>query len=346
MPKKAASTEPTEGKLSMLAAVVAKLNKEFGSGVVRLGSDDYLKVDRIPTGSYVLDFITGGGIPRGRITEIYGQYSACKTYLAWQIVVQIQKMFTGVVLYVNLEDTFDSEHVQRIGVDLSRVVVMRPNVAEDAVNMTYAALKEGVFDAIIVDSIAALLPKAEAEADAEKDQMGRMGKLTSAMMRKMVNGNTNKTTIILINQERDKLGVMWGEKSAPTGGRAIPYYASQRIQMRRGKALKTKKGGEDVFMGREVHIKLEKDKVGPNEQLTTKTIYLVKRRRFDLEEELLTVGGLLGAVRKVKGGVTVLDHSFRGRDAAKAGLRDDKALRKALTKVIKTAIADPERKTA
>jgi len=314
--------------------IVKSLNKEFGKQVLFSGSDERFKIKRIPTGSYAIDYITGGGIAEGRITEFYGNYSTGKSRLAIKIMAWIQKNRGKAVLYVNVEDTFDERYARRMGLDIQNLVVFRPEVGEDVVNFVYRCLKEDAFGCIVVDSLAALLPAAEANNDAEKDRMGLAGKLTSALMRKLNAGNTNGATIILINQVRDKIGVMWGKKETTPGGRAASFFASQRFELRRGETLKEGKGKDAVAVGRVIHVLLEKDKTGPNEQRSASFHYYFKKMGIDGEQELLDLGRVTGVLRVQRAIIQYAGQTYQGAEKFKEALRQNQDLKKKLWKQI------------
>jgi recombination protein RecA len=309
--KQTTQDAPTVDAKQQAREVVDALNKVFGKNTLRLASDNMFTIKRISTGSYTLDSILGGGVAQGRIIEFYGNYSTCKTLLALSIIKSIQKINKRLCLYINVEDTFDPIFAKKIGVDLDLLVIQHPQVGEDVVNFLYESLKSGAFGGIILDSIAALLPAAEANSVAEKQHMGLAGKLTSSMMRKAVSGNRSDTTLILINQIRDKVGVMFGKKETTPGGRAVSFFASQRIELRKGELVKEGKGKEAKTVGRVIHVHVEKDKTAPNEGKSTAFTFLFRKSRIDKTQEIINLGLDAGLVTLNRGTIVVGNVKYR-----------------------------------
>ena len=244
-----------------LSLAIEKIEKDFGKGsIMKLGDKTTVNVDAIPTGALSLDVALGiGGIPRGRIIEIYGPESSGKTTLAQHIVAECQKK-GGIAAFVDAEHALDPEYAKNLGVNIDELLISQPDTGEQALDITEELVRSGAVDIIVVDSVAALVPKAEIEGTMEDQQMGLQARLMSKALRKLtgVIGKTN-TTVIFINQLRQKIGVMYGNPETTTGGNALKYYASVRMEIKRTETLKG--DGEDV--GNHVRVRVLKNKVAP-----------------------------------------------------------------------------------
>ena len=244
-----------------LNLAIEKIEKDFGKGsIMKLGDKTTVNVDAIPTGSLSLDIALGiGGIPRGRIIEIYGPESSGKTTLAQHIVAECQKK-GGIAAFVDAEHALDPEYAQNLGVNINELLISQPDTGEQALDITEELVRSGAVDIIVVDSVAALVPKAEIEGTMEDQQMGLQARLMSKALRKLtgVIGKTN-TTVIFINQLRQKIGVMYGNPETTTGGNALKYYASVRMEIRRVETLK----GDGEDLGNHVKVRVLKNKVAP-----------------------------------------------------------------------------------
>ncbi|MBQ7523472.1 MAG: recombinase RecA [Oscillospiraceae bacterium] len=255
------SAAPANDKKLALDTVLQQIERNFGAGaVMRLGARPELSVDAIPTGSLALDAALGiGGVPKGRIIEIYGPESSGKTTLALHIVAQAQKR-GGEVAFVDAEHALDPDYAAAIGVDIDSMLVSQPDTGEQALEITDALVRSGAVDVIVVDSVAALTPKAEIEGEMGDSLPGMQARLMSQALRKLA-GSISKTNciVIFINQLRMKIGVMYGNPETTTGGNALKYYASVRIDIRRIEAIK--EGGNVV--GNRTRAKVVKNKVAP-----------------------------------------------------------------------------------
>lgn len=244
-----------------LKLAIDKIEKDFGKGaIMKLGDKPVVSVDAIPTGALALDVALGvGGIPRGRIIEIYGPESSGKTTLAQHIVAECQKK-GGIAAFVDAEHALDPEYARNLGVNIDELLISQPDTGEQALDITEELVRSGAVDIIVVDSVAALVPKAEIEGSMEDQQMGLQARLMSKALRKLTGiiGKTN-TTVIFINQLRQKIGVMYGNPETTTGGNALKYYASVRMEIKRVEGLKG--DGEDV--GNHVRVRILKNKVAP-----------------------------------------------------------------------------------
>lgn len=248
-------------KEKALEMALAQIEKQFGRGsVIRLGEKPRADVAVISTGSIALDIALGvGGVPRGRITEIYGQESSGKTTLAYHIVAEAQKA-GGIAAFVDAEHSVDAAYAAALGVDVDALLVSQPNTGEEALEIMDALIRSGAVDVVVLDSVAALVPKAEIEGDMGDSHMGLQARLMSQAMRK-IGGSVSKsnTAAIFINQIREKIGVMFGNPETTPGGRALKFWASQRLEVRRIETLK--QGSEAV--GNRVKVKVAKNKVAP-----------------------------------------------------------------------------------
>ena len=244
-----------------LKLAIEKIEKDFGKGsIMKLGDKTAVSVEAIPTGALSLDIALGiGGVPRGRIIEIYGPESSGKTTLAQHIVAECQKM-GGIAAFVDAEHALDPEYAQALGVNIDELLISQPDTGEQALEITEELVRSGAVDIVVVDSVAALVPKAEIEGTMEDQQMGLQARLMSKALRKLtgVVGKTN-TTIIFINQLRQKIGVMYGNPETTTGGNALKYYASVRLDIRKGEIIK----GDTTDLGNRTKVKVVKNKVAP-----------------------------------------------------------------------------------
>ncbi len=251
----------SEERNKALKLAIEKIEKDFGKGsIMKLGDKPSVNVEAIPTGSLALDIALGiGGVPRGRIIEVYGPESSGKTTLAQHIVAECQKR-GGIAAYVDAEHALDPEYARNLGVNIDDLLISQPDTGEQALDITEELVRSGAVDVVVVDSVAALVPKAEIDGSMEDQQMGLQARLMSKALRKLtgVIGKTN-TTVIFINQLRMKIGVMYGNPETTTGGNALKYYASVRMEIRRTEGLKG--DGEDI--GNHVRVKVLKNKVAP-----------------------------------------------------------------------------------
>ncbi len=248
-------------KLQALELALGRIEKQFGKGsIMRLGEATKLNVDVIPTGSLALDLALGvGGVPRGRITEIYGQESSGKTTLAYHIVAEAQKL-GGIAAFVDAEHAVDAVYARNLGVDVDALLISQPDTGEEALEIIDALIRSGAVDVVVLDSVAALVPKSEIEGEMGDSHVGLQARLMSQAMRK-IGGSTSKshTSAIFINQIREKIGVMFGNPETTPGGRALKFWASVRLEVRRVETLK--QGNEMV--GNRARVKVVKNKVAP-----------------------------------------------------------------------------------
>ena len=312
------STGGNSEKLKALQAAMQKIEKDFGKGsIMKLGDDQVEEVEVIPSGSMALDAALGvGGYPKGRIIEIYGPESSGKTTVALHIVAECQKE-GGIAAFIDAEHALDPVYAKKIGVDIDNLLVSQPDYGEQALEICDALARSGAVDIIVVDSVAALTPRAEIEGEMGDSHVGLLARLMSQALRKMTaNISKNNTTMIFINQVREKIGVMYGNPETTTGGRALKFFSSVRMEVRKGEALKR---GSDV-VGNRTKIKIVKNKVAPP----------FKQVEFDImygegisnEGSIIDVGVELEIIRKSGAWYSYEGEKIgQGRDNAKEYLK-------------------------
>ena len=252
--------ENTEKKKALEAAM-SQIEKQFGKGsVMKLGEFKAMEIEAIPTGALSLDMALGiGGVPRGRIIEVFGPESSGKTTLALHVVAEAQKM-GGEAAFIDAEHALDPVYAKKLGVDIDNLIVSQPDTGEQALEITESLIRSGALDVIVVDSVAALVPKAEIDGDMGDSHMGLQARLMSQALRKLAGAiNKTKTVLIFINQLREKIGVMFGNPETTTGGRALKFYASVRMDIRKIENIKQ----DGQVMGNRVRVKVIKNKVAP-----------------------------------------------------------------------------------
>ena len=327
-----------DNKKAALEAAMKNIKKKFGDGaVMRLGENSSLKVDAIPTGSLTLDIATGiGGLPKGRIIEIYGPESSGKTTLALHCIAEAQKL-GGDAAFVDAEHALDPVYAANLGVDVDSLIVSQPDFGEQALEITEQLVSSGAVDIVVVDSVAALVPKSEIEGDMGDSHVGQHARLMSQALR-ILAGTINKTNciVIFINQLREKIGVMYGNPEVTTGGRALKFYSSMRIDVRKIEQLK---GAGSEFIGSRTRAKIVKNKVAPP----------FKSAEFDIMygEGISKVGEILDMAVQYdivhKGGSWFSYGDRRlgqGRDNVKEILKNEPELADELEKKIKARIAE------
>lgn len=248
-------------KQEALHNVLSKIEKQYGEGsVMILGDDVKFDIDAIPTGSLALDIALGiGGIPKGRIIEVYGPESSGKTTLALHMLAEAQKM-DGTGAFIDAEHALDPGYAKKLGVDVENLIISQPDTGEQALEITEALVRSNAVDLIIIDSVAALVPKAEIDGDMGAAQIGLQARLMSQALRKLTGAiNKSKCTVVFINQLREKVGIMFGNPETTTGGRALKFYSSVRLDIRKSENIK--KG--DEIIGNRVRVKVVKNKIAP-----------------------------------------------------------------------------------
>lgn len=253
--------EKDANKLKALESAIAQIEKAYGQGsIMKLGDTTHMKVETIPTGSLSLDLALGvGGIPKGRIVEVYGPESSGKTTVALHMVAEVQKQ-GGIAGFIDAEHALDPVYAKSIGVNIDELYISQPDSGEQAMEITETMVRSGAVDIVIVDSVAALVPKAEIDGDMGDSHVGLQARLMSQALRKLTSViNKSNCTVIFINQLREKIGVMFGNPETTTGGRALKFYASVRLDVRRIETLQ--QAGEKI--GNRVRVKVVKNKVAP-----------------------------------------------------------------------------------
>lgn len=328
---------PQEGKLKALQAAMSKIEKDFGKGsIMKLGDDSIESVDVIPTGSIGLDLALGvGGYPRGRIIEIYGPESSGKTTLAIHAIAEAQKQ-GGIAAIIDAEHAFDRFYAEKLGVDVENLWISQPDNGEQALEIADQLIRSSAIDIIVIDSVAALTPKKEIEGEMGDSAVGLHARLMSQALRKLTAtiAKTN-TTCIFINQLREKIGIMFGNPETTTGGNALKFYASVRIDIRKSTAIKD---GDEV-LGNLTKVKVVKNKVAPP----------FRRAEFDIMfgegiskvGEIIDLGVEYGIIQKSGSWFSYDGQKLaQGRDAAKSLLRDNPELCDELEAKIKQAISE------
>ncbi len=306
-----------------LEKTVQELTKRFGDGtIVRLGDAHHLQVSVIPTGSLAVDIALGvGGLPRGRVTEIYGPESSGKTTLCLHTIAEAQAR-GGICAFVDMEHALDPGYAERIGVDVNNLYIAQPDTAEQALEITESLVRSGALDVVALDSVAALVPKAEIEGEMGDSHVGLQARLMSQALRKLAGAIKNSNTaMIFTNQLREKIGIMFGNPETTTGGRALKFYASIRIDIRRIQAIKQ---GEDVI-GNRTRVKVTKNKVAaPFRQAEFDIMY---NEGISKEGDILDLGVSMSIIDKRGAFFRYNDGMLgQGRENAKQFLRENPAI--------------------
>ena len=326
-------------KLKALQAAMDKIEKSFGKGsIMKMGDNHVQEVEVIPTGSIALNAALGvGGYPKGRIIEIYGPESSGKTTLAIHAIAEAQKA-GGIAAFIDAEHAFDRFYAVKLGVDIDNLWISQPDNGEQALEIAEQLIRSSAIDIIVIDSVAALTPKAEIEGDMGDNRVGLQARLMSQALRKLTSAiSKTNTTCIFINQLREKIGVMFGNPETTTGGNALKFYASVRLDIRKGQPIKD---GEEVI-GNQTRVKVVKNKVAPP----------FRKAEFDImfgegisrSGEIIDLGAELGIIKKSGSWYSYNDTKLgQGRDAAKQCIQDNPELAEELEGLIFAALKDKE----
>ena len=335
----AASKPNNSEKLKALQAAMDKIEKTFGKGsIMKMGDDHVQEVEVIPSGSIALNAALGvGGYPKGRIIEIYGPESSGKTTLAIHAIAEAQKA-GGIAAFIDAEHAFDRFYAAKLGVDIDNLWISQPDNGEQALEIAEQLIRSSAIDIIVIDSVAALTPKAEIEGEMGDNRVGLQARLMSQALRKLTSAiSKTNTTCIFINQLREKIGVMFGNPETTTGGNALKFYASVRLDIRKGSPFKD---GEDVI-GNQTRVKVVKNKVAPP----------FRKAEFDImfgegisrSGEIIDLGAELGIIKKSGSWYSYNDTKLgQGRDAAKQCIQDNPELAEELEALIFDALKDKE----
>ena len=337
MAKETAGNTLSEDKIKALQAAMARIEKDFGKGsVMRLGEENIEKIEVIPTGSLSLDLALGvGGYPRGRIIEIYGPESSGKTTLAIHAIAEAQKA-GGMAAFIDAEHAFDRFYAAKLGVNVNNLIVSQPDNGEQALEIADQLIRSAAIDILVVDSVAALTPKAEIEGDMGDNKVGLQARLMSQALRKLTStiSKTN-TTCIFINQLREKIGVLFGNPETTTGGNALKFYSSVRLDIRRITSIKD---GDDV-VGNQVRVKVVKDKVAP--PFRKAEFEILFGEGISKVGEILDLAVMLDVIQKSGSWFSYAGSKLaQGRDSVKQVLKDNPELCDEIAGKVRTAMAE------
>jgi len=323
-------------KSKAIDVALSQIKKQFGKGaIMKFGEAKTMKVDVIPTGSLSLDLALGvGGVPRGRVIEIFGPESSGKTTLAMHIVAEAQKL-GGSAAFVDAEHAMDPEYAKNLGANIDDLLVSQPDTGEQALEITETLVRSNAIDVIVIDSVAALVPKAEIEGEMGDSHMGLQARLMSQALRKLSGAvSKSKTTVIFINQIRMKIGVMFGNPETTSGGNALKFYSSIRLDIRRKKQIKE---GENAI-GNQVKVKVVKNKVAPPFKVAEFDI--MYGTGISREGDLLDLALRYGLITKSGAWFAYKGQKVgQGRESAKQYLRDHKDVMKEIEKTVKEKAA-------
>ena len=326
-----------DDKAKALATALEQIEKNFGKGtIMKLGENMHMNVDHISTGSIGLDAALGiGGLPKGRIVEIFGPESSGKTTIALHVIAEAQKQ-GGEVAFIDVEHALDPVYAANLGVDIDSMLVSQPDTGEQALEITEALVRSGAIEVVVIDSVAALVPKAEIEGDMGDSHMGLHARLMSQALRKLAGAISKSNCIaIFINQLRDKVGVVYGSSETTTGGRALRFYASVRLDIRRQESIKA--GGEIV--GNRTKAKVVKNKVAP--PFKEAEFDIMYGRGISHEGEIIDLGIKYDIVKRSGAWISYNDEKIaQGRDNAKAYIAEHPELAKEIEDKIREKLAE------
>jgi len=337
--KDIAVPENTE-KRKALDLAMAQIEKNYGNGsIMKLGESKHMDVATTPTGSLSLDIALGGGIPKGRVVEIYGPESSGKTTLTLHMIAEIQKL-GGMAAFIDAEHALDPSYAEKIGVNVDDLLLSQPDNGEQALEITETLVRSNAVDVIVIDSVAALTPRAEIEGDMGDAQMGLHARLMSQALRKLTGAiSKSKCTVIFLNQIRMKIGVMFGNPETTTGGQALKFYSSVRMEIRRiGKIEGKDDSGDKEMTGNRTRVKVVKNKIAPPFKVAEFDI--LYNQGISKEGDVLDLAAKYELVRKAGAfysyGETRLG---QGREASKRFLKENPKMAKEIEKLVKDKLA-------
>ena len=327
-----------DGKLKALGLAMDQITKQFGDGsIMKLGEAKKVDVELLPSGALSLDIALGGGYPKGRIIEIYGPESSGKTTLTLHAIAEIQKQ-GGTAAFIDAEHALDPAYAKKLGVDTDNLLVSQPDNGEQALEIAETLVRSSAVDLVVVDSVAALVPQAEIEGDMGDSHMGLQARLMSQALRKLT-GIINKShcTVIFINQIRMKIGVMFGNPETTTGGNALKFYASVRLDIRRIGQIKQ---GEEII-GNRTKVKVVKNKIAP--PFRTAEFDIMYNEGISRTGDVLDLGVIHGIVGKAGAWFDYKDGKIgQGREATKVYLRDNPKVLAEIEKAVRAKVAEQE----
>lgn len=338
-----AKTAVTDNRKKALELALSQIEKSFGTGsIMKLGESKHMDVETIPTGSISLDLALGGGIPKGRVIEIYGPESSGKTTLTLHMIAEVQKR-GGQAAFIDAEHALDPAYAKRIGVDIDNLLLSQPDTGEQGLEIVETLVRSNAVDIVVVDSVAALTPRAEIEGEMGDAQMGLQARLMSQALRKLTAIiSKSNCTVIFLNQLRMKIGVMFGNPETTTGGQALKFYSSVRMEIRRVGQLE---GGEAMvgegkeFVGNRVRVKVVKNKVAP--PFKTAEFDIMFNKGISRVGDILDLAAKYELVRKSGAFYSYGDAKLgQGRENSKAFLEENKELTQELEDLIRKKVAD------
>jgi len=326
--------QDNDKKVEALQMAISQIEKQYGKGsIMRMGQNSDMNVQMVSTGSLTLDIALGGGVPKGRIVEIYGPESSGKTTLAYHIVAEAQK-HGGTAAFIDAEHAMDPEYAKNIGVNMDKLLVSQPDTGEQALEITETLIRSNCVDVIVIDSVAALVPRAEIEGEMGDSHMGLQARLMSQALRK-ITGTISKTNtvVIFINQIRMKIGVMFGNPETTSGGNALKFYSSVRMDIRRAGQIKD----GDEIIGNNVKVKIVKNKVAP--PFKTAEFDIMYNEGVSRYGELLSLGEKNGIIKKLGSWYEYeAERMGQGKEAAKQFLKDNPKITEKITKTIRVGL--------
>lgn len=323
-------------KLKALDTALSQISKNFGDGaIMRLGEARKINVETIPTGAISLDLALGGGVPKGRVIEIYGPESSGKTTLALHMVSEFQRR-GGQAAFVDAEHALDPEYAQKIGVDVENLLIAQPDTGEQALEIVETLVRSSAVDVIVIDSVAALTPRAEIEGSMGDSLPGLQARLMSQALRKLTAiAHKSGTTLIFLNQIRMKIGVMFGNPETTTGGNALKFYASVRLDVRRTGSIDIGTNEQKQIIGNHTRVKVVKNKVAPPFRQAEFEIRF--NVGIDKTSDLINTGVKLGVIAKSGAFFTLGGQKFQGLEKARAAIESDEKLRTDLVEKVRAA---------